>query len=312
MYIHLHWHSHYSLLEGLGKPADFVAGAKSYGMPALWLTDYNGMYGAIEFYQACKKADIKPILWVELGLVHDRTIKDKGENSWNIVLIAENYTGYSNLLKIVSHANLEWFHGKARMDFDLLREFHAWLFCCVGGDSSYLGQMILRNEPRNKIEETIRLLQQIVGEDRVYLELIAQYENKLKDLKKVNPAIQELGASLWVPLLVSTNYHYVKPDDKEVFEVALSIKDGKQIYDEDRRRVTGDYYLMSEDELKEMMIEKNGYDIALVDEMIANNQALADRTQLEIPMGKILFPSYSSPEDIIALYEQHKTELIEQ
>lgn len=91
MYIHLHGHSHYSLLDAIGKPADIVAKAHELGMPAIALTDYNGMYGAIEFYQACQKKEIKPLLGVELGLVHDYTTKEKGEQAGTIVLLALNY-----------------------------------------------------------------------------------------------------------------------------------------------------------------------------------------------------------------------------
>ncbi len=310
MLIHLHWHSHYSLLDAIGHPADIVAKAQELGMNAIALTDYNGMYGAIEFYQACKKKDIKPIIGVELGLVQDHNVKERWEVAGNIVLLALNYEWYKNLLQLVSHANLEGFHNKARIDFTLLQQYAKGLVCFMWGDNSYIGQMILHNEEPKKIEETIKLFTDILWKENVYLELIAQYENKLKDLKKVNPAIKDLAMKTNTPLLCNSNFHYINPDNKEVFEVAMSIKDGKQIYDDDRRKVVWDYFIASEEELKEMMIEKNGYDATLVDEMIANNQALADRINLVIDMWTILFPDYSPDPEIAKLYEAHKDELI--
>ncbi len=313
MYIHLHGHSHYSLLEAIGTPADIAAKAHELGMPAIALTDYNGMYGVIEFFSACKKKEVKPIIGVELGLVHDHTSRDRGELAGNIVLLALDITGYQNLLSLVSHANLEWYHyGKARIDFDLLQKFGAGLVCILWWDNSYLGQMLIRGEDAKKIEETISLLRSILGKENVYLELIAQYENKLKDLKKVNPLIQELATSTNTPLLVNTNYHYIMPEDKEVFEVALAIKDGKQVYDADRRKVVGDFYITSEEELINMMVEKNGYDAPLVEKMLAANVALADRCNLEIPLGNILFPNYSPDPEISRLYEENKEKLITQ
>ena len=107
MFIHLHGHSHYSLLEAIGKPKDIIAKAVDLEMPAICLTDYGGMYGAVEFYQQCQKNAIKPIIGVELGLVHEMQVKDRGENAGNIVLIASNHEGYQNLLQIISLANME-------------------------------------------------------------------------------------------------------------------------------------------------------------------------------------------------------------
>lgn len=181
----------------------------------------------------------------------------------------------------------------------------------MGGEQSYLGQMILHNEEPKKIEETIALLRTIFSDENVYLELIAQYENKLKNLKKVNPIIKELAEKTSTPLIVNTNYHYVHDDNKEVAEVAMAIKDGKQIYDDERRKVVGDFYITSEEELKEMMINKNGYEASLVETMLTNNQLLADRINIEIPLGNILFPNYSSDEEIAKLYNTHQEQLIE-
>jgi DNA polymerase-3 subunit alpha len=107
MFVQLHGHSHYSLLEAIGKPKDLIAQAKKLGMSALGLTDYNGMYGAIDFYKTCLKEEIKPLLGVELVLVQDRTNKETKENPGTICLLAKNHQGYLDLLEIVSHANLE-------------------------------------------------------------------------------------------------------------------------------------------------------------------------------------------------------------
>lgn len=124
MYTHLHLHSHYSLLQALGDPKAYVAKAKELSMSSLAITDYNGLYGIIEHYKYCKKASIKPLLGVELYLVQNYTIKPKDEVSASIVLLATDYSGYKNLLKLTSHGNLEGRHGKARIDLKLLRDHH--------------------------------------------------------------------------------------------------------------------------------------------------------------------------------------------
>ena len=141
-FVHLHTHSHYSLLDGLSKIKGMVRRAKEFGMPALGLTDHGNMYGAIEFYKECIAQGVKPIIGVE-GYVAVRTRFDKepgvDNRRYHITLLAKNLTGYKNLIKLVTKANLEGYYYKPRMDKDLLREYHEGIIClsgCLGGELS--------------------------------------------------------------------------------------------------------------------------------------------------------------------------------
>lgn len=310
MYIHLHWHSHYSLLEAIGKPKDLVREAKDYGMTALALTDYNGLFWAVEFYRACKDAEINPIIWVELWYVYDQHTRDKNEDCGNIVLLAKNYTGYQQLLKIVSEANL---HGrnnsKARIDHALLSKYSGGLMILLSGMHSHAAKLITQNEDNAKISEEIAMLAKLVGTENILIEITVQDESVYPEIKKVNTALAKLASSWEYVLTCANNYHYIDEADQKVSEVALAIKDGKRMFDEDRRKVSMQQHIMNEDEIRQILTD-NGYESSNIDHMIENTQKVADSIQLDIPMDTILFPKYESPNHIQELYEKYKDELI--
>lgn len=279
-------------------------------MPAIALTDYNGMYGVVEFFQWCKKAGIKALIGVELWLVHDISKKEKNESSGNIVLLAKNYDGYKELLKITSKANLDGYWGKARVDFDILEKHNKNIIAFMWWHTSYLGKMILANEETTKINETIARFHTIF-DNNFYLELIAQDEKILPQLAKINKTVIELAPQTQTKLICNSNYHYIEIDDKEAAEVALAIKDGKRIYDEERRKIQGDYHISNEDEVYDTMTN-NGYEKDIISSALTNNEKIADMINIEIPLGTILFPKYEAGEDIQKKYEAVKGKLIEE
>lgn len=310
MFTHLHGHSHYSLLEALGTPGAIVSSIKGHGMTAAALTDYNGMYGAIEFYQACLKAEIKPILWVELWFVHNHLEQPKDEQTGNIVLLARNIDWYQSLLKLTSLANLNGYHeGKARIDRELLKTHAGNIIALLWWTSSYLGKLILSQESNSKIQEILWQFKDILWPDAVYLEYIAQSEKKLSDLKQVNKHILTLAEQVQLPCLVSCNFHYVNKNDAEAAEVALAIKDGKRIFDSDKRAITADWYIMSEEEII-ATLQHNGLAPDTIDILINTTQQVTDSIDLKLPMWDLLFPKYDSPQHIKDLYETHKDQLI--
>ena len=142
--------------------------------------------------------------------------------------------------------------------------------------------MIVHNEPMTKIQETIARCHDIF-DHHFYLELIAQDESKLPDVQKVNQAILQLAVDTDTQMICQTNYHYIEPDDKEAAEVALAIKDGKRIYDDDRRKIIGEYYITTEDEVKKVM-EKNGYDKALIQQALDLTDTIAESIDIHIPL----------------------------
>ena len=171
MFIHLHTHSHYSLLDGLGTPDQLIAEAKKQGATALALTDHGNMYGAIEFYQKCKKADIKPIIGVEAYIsLSSLTEKNVREKPYHLILLAENNEGYKNLLKLTTIAHLEGFYYKPRIDWATLKKYSKGLIAstaCLGGPLA----RHIRAGQNIKVEENIKILLDIFGHDNLFLEM---------------------------------------------------------------------------------------------------------------------------------------------
>lgn len=307
MFTHLHGHSHYSLLEAIGKPKDIVATAKEMWMEAIALTDYSWMYGAIEFYQACMKAEIKPILWVEFGFTMDLSSK---QSHGTITLLIPTTIEYHNMLKLTSHANMEGYTSMATIDLVLLKQYGEWLICIIWWEASYLATQILQQEEQSKILEQLKLIQSWLWETwTLVLELVGRDHEGSKKLAAVNNEIIELSQKLGVDYIVSWNYHYVSDDQSKAFETALSIKDGKRIYDEDRRLLNGKRHIKTEDEIMKVM-KKNWFSQEVVELWMENTQKICDMTDLKIELNQLLFPNYKSPDEIKELYEEHKNDMV--
>jgi len=171
--VHLHVHSHYSLLDGLGKPKDIAAKAKEQNSPAVALTDHGVLYGAIEFYKACKSADIKPIIGVEAYIAPESRFEKKPgpENKpFHLVLLAKNQAGYKNLLELCSKAQLEGFYYKPRMDFGLLKAHSEGLIASTACLAGEIPRLIIQNS-EEKAVESIKRYQEIFGQENFFLEM---------------------------------------------------------------------------------------------------------------------------------------------
>ncbi len=310
MFVHLHGHSTFSFLEAIGKPAKIAARAKELEMSAIAITDYNGMFGAINFFQACKEEWIKAIVWVELGFVLDINSTNPVDSIWNIVFLAKTTKWYSSLLELTSYANTIWIKNKPKVDLTAIRNFSDGIVCFFGWTESWIGKMILRDEPREKIIEIIRMLQNIFGENAVYGEIIAQLHSENQELERVNTYVFQLCQELNISCITNPNYHYIKKSDKEAWEVALAVKDAKKIYENDRRQPKGEYYIMKKEDVVNIL-EKNWYEWDQIEKTISNNVTLADSIEMNIALWQVLFPNYESPEDIKEIYEKSKNFLIE-
>ena len=309
MYVHLHWHSTFSFLEAIGKPNKISAKAKQLGQPAIALTDYNGMYGAIKFIWAAKDDDIKPILGAELWFVLDINAMFQNDQIWNVVLIAISDAGYANLMELISYANTLWIKGKPKIDLAALEKYSEWLIIFFGGTHSWIYKMISRDEKPEKIYEMVWMIQNVIGKDNLYLEIVAQDHTLSKDIAQINQFILQMADHLNIPCVVNTDYHYIDASDKLPREAALAIKDGKKMYDQDRRQSSGQYHIMSEDEIRSVL-SLNWYSQNLINDWIWNNLAIADRVHVKVKLGQTLFPNYDTPEDIRVLYDQYKDDLI--
>lgn len=288
-FVHLHVHSHYSLLDGLGKPNDIVAKAKKDGAPAVALTDHGVLYGTVEFYKIAKKEGIKPIIGVE-AYVATKSRFDKipgPENKpYHLVLLAKNNAGYQNLLKLVSQGHLEGFYYKPRIDLGLLKahcEGLIGLSACLAGE---IPRLILQNN-EEKLIESIKRYQEIFGKDDFYLEL--QDHPEIEKQMIVNKKIIEIAKKLDVPLVATNDCHYVKKEDAHVHDVLLCIQTGKSVQDTDRMKYLGDFSMKSPEEMKESF--------AHVPEAIENTLKIAEKCNVEINLGQNLLPSFSTPQN---------------
>ncbi len=308
-FVHLHGHSTFSFLEAIGKPAAIVNKAKELWMSAIAITDYNGMYGMVKFYQLAKDAWIKPIIGVELGFVMDVNSQIPEQQIGNIVIIAKSKEGYQSLMELTSFANKEGIKWKSKIDLQALRTLWREIICLFGGTNSWVGKMIALDEKESKILETIHLIQDILGKENVYMEIIAQDYNEVSEAKKTNDSIIALAEKEDIWCVVNNNYFYPSASDRQAREVALAIKDGLKIYDESRRKPKGKFHIMNEDEIKEIL-ENNGFEKKMIHRLIETNEHIADQIHTEIDLNQTLFPNYETPEDVKKLYEAYQDDLV--
>ncbi|HUW24735.1 MAG TPA: DNA polymerase III subunit alpha [Patescibacteria group bacterium] len=287
-FVHLHVHSEYSLLDGLSKIPDLIKKTKELGMEAIALTDHGAMYGAIKFYNKAKEAGIKPIIGVETYMAkNSRFDKVAGEDNdqYHLILLAKNNLGYRNLMKLVTKANLEGFYYKPRVDMELLQEYHEGLIAssaCLSGVIPSLLRQKSFAEAKKKAQELV----DIFGKD-FYLEIM---DNTIPDQKKVNKEIIKLSRELAIPLIATNDCHYLNKEDAEAQDALLAIQTQRKIADKDRLSMGQwpDFYLKSPEEMEAAFRE---YPDAL-----ENTVKIAEKCEVEIPTGKMIFPAFPVPE----------------
>jgi DNA polymerase-3 subunit alpha len=267
------------------------------------------MYGIPAFYLAAKEEGINAILGVELGFVLDLKATYLTKYIGNICLLAINNEGYYNLMKLTSFANQEGIEGKPKIDFATLKAHHEGIIAFYGGTESRIGKMILSGEPEERILEIHEMIQEVFQE-QCYFEITAQDEELISELPKVNQLLLHLARKTNTLCIINNNYFYPDTKDKPTWEMALAIKDNMKMYDVQRRQPTGNYHLMTEEEIKEICL-KNGYKEEQIENWIKNNENIAAQAHANINFGQSLFPIYEAPEEIKQLYEQHKEKLIE-
>ncbi|MFA5051774.1 MAG: DNA polymerase III subunit alpha [Patescibacteria group bacterium] len=288
-FVHLHVHSHYSLLDGLAKIDDLVDRAKELGMPAVALTDHGVMYGAVEFYQKATKAGIKPIIGVEAyvarnGMLNKRAKID--ERPFHLVLLARNATGYKNLIKLTSEAHLQGFYYKPRIDLDLLRQ-HAdgliGLSACLQGA---VARSLVNHDMKHAIQ-TAQELADIFGPDNFYLEV--QDHPTLDHQVMVNEKIFELGRTLHLPVVATNDVHYLNSSDDQIHDILICLQTKRKKDDRDRMSYLGeDFSLKSPERMAEAFKDHP--------EVIANTMKVADRCNCTIELGKITLPFFDVPD----------------
>jgi len=287
-FVHLHVHSHYSLLDGLAKIDELVNRAKEDGAEALALTDHGVMYGVIEFYQKCKQAGIKPVIGVEVYLASGSLLDKRGkadEKNYHLVLLAKNKQGYKNLIKLTTIAHLEGFYYKPRIDWKVLREHREGLIAmtaCVAGEIPRLIIAGKIDEAKKRILE----YQELFGKGNFYLEL--QHHPGLEHQSEVNQKLIELSKELNVPIVATNDIHYLKKDDDEPQDVLLCLQTKKKKEDRERMIMLGDDYSFRSS--KEMIDAFKD-----VPEAIANTVKIAEKCNVEIELGETQLPVFQVP-----------------
>ncbi|MDP2737097.1 MAG: DNA polymerase III subunit alpha [bacterium] len=287
-FTHLHVHSHYSLLDGLTKIDELIQKAKDEGCTSLALTDHGVMYGAIEFYQKCKKAGIKPIVGVEAYLAPgsrlDKNIKSD-ERNYHLVLLAKNIIGYKNLIKLTSIAHLEGFYYKPRIDWEVLKKHKDGLVALTACLAGEIPKLIAAD---NLVKARKRILEyaDMFGPGNFYLEL--QSHPNLESQEKVNQALINFSRELNLPLVATNDVHYLNKDDDEAQDVLLCLQTKKKKEDRDRMMMLGgDYSFRGVKEMSESF--------ASAPEAITNTEKIAEACNLEIELDKIQLPHFLVP-----------------
>ena len=304
-FCHLHVHSHYSLLDGVNTIPALVRAARDHGMKSLALTDHGNMFGAVEFHHACLKGGIKPIIGIEAyitdGSRKERKRERGKQHAFHLLLLAENETGYHNLLQLTSAAYTEGFYYKPRIDHELLRQHSDGIIATSACLSGEVNRALLHGDAE-KAEECARRYIDIFAPGRFFMEV---QDHGLIEQKKILERAPELAQRLGVPVIATNDVHYLTKEDSEAHEVHLCINTGKQIDDEDRMVFESDaFYLRSGEEMAQLFADYPEY--------VSNTDEIAAMVDFEIKTGKTYLPIFFEKEDMVAGMAPSASEQIEQ
>ncbi len=290
-FVHLHLHTHYSLLDGAIRPEALFQKASQYKMPALAITDHGNMFGAIEFYQQACRHGIKPIIGCEMyiapGSRYEKDARSGAETFYHLILLAQNQTGYKNLVYLVSKGYLEGFYYRPRIDKELLAERNEGLIAlsaCLHGE---LATHILNNSYQKALQAASEY-SAIFDDRRFYLEI---HENKIPEQKLVNERLMQMSRELSLPLVASNDCHYLEKREARAHDILLCLQTGKTLDSPDRMQFTTDeFYFKSPEE----MIGLFSY----APEAISNTIEIAERCNLEFTFDETRFPAFQAPPGI--------------
>ncbi|MEI8143495.1 MAG: DNA polymerase III subunit alpha [Candidatus Berkelbacteria bacterium] len=287
-FVHLHTHSHYSMLDGMGKIPDLVAKAKELGQKSLALTDHGVMHGVVEFYEECLKQGIKPIIGCEM-YVAPRTLRDKtpkiDQHPYHLILLAKNNEGYKNLIALSSIAHLEGYYYKPRIDKETLKKYSKGLFAssaCIQGEI-----------PRKAMEsydlgkQTVEEYIDIFGKDNLALEV--QKHTLVDDQDKINDLMFKLAKEYDLPVVATNDIHYVEKTDDVAQDALICLQTGRQMADSNRLTMVGDNYsFLSGDEIVVNFPEHP--------EVLENTVKIAEKCDVTIELGQFKFPDFPLPD----------------
>lgn len=287
-FTHLHLHTEYSLLDGACRIPELVQTAKDMGFESIAITDHGAMYGVIDFYRECRKQGIKPIIGCEV-YVAQRTMRDcdpvLDRDQYHLILLAENNTGYSNLVKIVSKASLEGFYYKPRVDHELLREYHEGLIAlsaCVAGE---IPSRLSYGDYKGA-KEIALMYRDIFGKGNFFLEV---QDHGLPVEKNIVKELIDLSRDTGIPLVATNDVHYIYKEDAQAQDILLCIQTNKKVGDQDRLRFeTPEFYLKSPDEMADLF--------HYIPEAIENTVRISERCSVDFQFDRVFLPEFPVPE----------------
>ena len=290
MFTHLHTHTEFSLLDGACRIKQLVSSAKSLGMQSLAITDHGNMYGAVDFYKACKAEGIKPIIGCEV-YVAPRTRFDRDkvlDKEYNhLILLCKNEEGYKNLIKMVSKSYTEGFYFKPRIDHDLLEKYHNGLVClsaCLAGE---IPQFLLQKD-YDRAKDTALWYSDLFGKGNYFLEL---QNHGLKEQIQVNEGIKRINRETGIPLVATNDVHYIEKQDAKIQQVLICINTNKTIGDDTGLEFhANEFYLKSEQQMREIFAD--------TPEAIDNTQIISDMCNFDFEFGHTKLPYYQTPDNM--------------
>lgn len=286
-FVHLHNHSEYSMLDGACRIQDMVNWAVENSVPAVALTDHGNMFGAWELYDKAKKAGVNPVVGCEVYVAPgDRRTRGKGQGGpYHLTLLAEDATGYQNLLKLVSLGYTEGFYSKPRIDMEILREYHHGIIALTGCIQGQVPQLLCSSRREEGIQN-FKTLMEIMGQRNLYVEVQNHYIDK--ELQAY-PIMAELAKEFNLPIVGTNDCHYLRKSDHGMHDVLLCIQTKKTVNDQQRLRFDNHFYFKSVDEMREALKD-------FPPEAISNTLEIANRCNLELDYGESLMPKYEVPD----------------
>lgn len=300
-FTHLHLHTEFSMLDGAARVDQVVAAAAADGQPAIGITDHGNMYGVLDFYKAARKQGIKPIIGSELYMAHDTRLErpsrrgrvdDTGGEAdggkklyYHLIALAENATGYRNLIQLSSRAYLEGYYYKPRVDWELLSTHSEGVIATTGCLGGHVLQSLLNGDERGAIEKAARL-QDIFGRDNLFVEL---QDHGIPAQRETNPKLIEIARKIGAPLLATNDSHYTHREDHLAHDALLCVQTGSLMSDPNRFKFHGDeHYLKTAAEMRHLF--------AHYPEACDNSLWIAERADLEIEFGNPQLPAFPLPE----------------
>lgn len=289
-FVHLHNHTDYSLLDGAAPIYRYVAKAKELNMDSLAITDHGNMFGALKFYEACKKGGINPIIGCEFYVNPEshttRSTTDSGSRYYHLVLLAMNEQGYKNLMRLNSISYIDGYYYRPRISDELLVKYSEGLIClsaCLAGE---VPSLLLQGDYQ-KAKERALYYSSIFDDERFYLEL---QDHNLEEQKNVNPLIVQLARETNIPLVATNDIHYIEKSDANAQDIVLCIGTNKKKADKDRLRFESDqFYMKSSEEMAQLF--------SWIPEAISNSVKIAQRCNVVIEQSGPQLPDYEIPKE---------------